>query len=162
MSIVGQQTAVEVLDCFRTYLCARCRRQVHICPHCDRGQLCCSAECSSIRRGESIRAAQRRYQQTQTGARKHAARQSKYRSHQNKVTHQGSVKNRGAPPSLPSQKSSGITESANGIARFTLRYRPTICGVTTWHCHFCGRVGNSYLRFGFQRTKRTTKGVLQL
>jgi len=46
----------------RLFLCQRCRVQVLICRHCDRGHLYCTAGCSQAARRGSQRDAGRRYQ----------------------------------------------------------------------------------------------------
>jgi hypothetical protein len=85
----------------RLFLCARCRDQVLLCSHCDRGQLYCSRACSFARRHERRRETARRYQSSQAGRLKHAARSACWRKRQrsqrklgagadiDKVTHQG-------------------------------------------------------------------------
>jgi hypothetical protein len=85
----------------RLFLCARCRDQVLLCSHCDRGQLYCSRACSFARRRERRRETAQRYQSSQAGRLKHAARSACWRKrrrslHQHsagadvdKVTHQG-------------------------------------------------------------------------
>ena len=81
----------EVRESHRFFLCARCRVQVRICSDCDRGNIYCLDECAGIRRGESLREAGCRYQQTPKGARNHARRQRDYVARRReKVTHQGS------------------------------------------------------------------------
>ena len=63
-----------------------------ICRRCDRGNRFCGASCSSPRRKKTLRRANARYQKTPRGARKHAARQARYRARKiearKKVTHQ--------------------------------------------------------------------------
>ena len=65
---------------------------VVICRRCDRGNRFCGESCSSPRRKATLRRANARYQKTPRGARKHAARQAKYRARKSearkKVTHQ--------------------------------------------------------------------------
>jgi hypothetical protein len=85
----------------RLFLCARCRDQVLLCSHCDRGQLYCSAACSIAGRRERRRQTARRYQNSQGGRLKHAARSACWRKRRrslrlagaegdiDKVTHQG-------------------------------------------------------------------------
>ena len=78
-------------DCARLYHCARCRCQVVICRHCDRGNLYCFDGCADQARAESLRAAGRRYQSTRQGRHQHAERQRRYRRRlADKVTQQGS------------------------------------------------------------------------
>ncbi len=77
-------------DSYRLYNCARCAKQVRICRQCDRGNRYCAEGCAQQSRRESRRRAARRYQQSQRGACKHAARQRAWRSrHAQKVTHHG-------------------------------------------------------------------------
>ena len=80
----------------RLFLCARCRDQVLLCSHCDRGQQYCSRACSRQSRGERRRETAQRYQSSRPGQLKHAARTARWRERRrslrdpiNKVTHQG-------------------------------------------------------------------------
>lgn len=85
----------------RLFLCARCRDQVLLCSHCDRGQQYCSRSCSSLSRREGRCKAARRYQCSRGGRLKHAARSASWRERRrslrqasaggdiDKVTHQG-------------------------------------------------------------------------
>jgi len=75
----------------RLFNCARCRCQVVICSHCDRGNIYCGKRCSEAARRQSQREAGRRYQKTRRGGFAHAERQRRYRQRRRaKVTHQGS------------------------------------------------------------------------
>jgi hypothetical protein len=74
----------------RLFLCAGCRGQVIICSCCDRGQVYCNGGCGVWARQRTLQAAGRRYQTSPHGRRQHAARMSRYRSRQKKVTHHGS------------------------------------------------------------------------
>ena len=85
----------------RLFLCARCRDQVLLCSHCDRGQQYCSRACASTSRRERRRDSAERYQSSRRGQLKHAARTARWRRRRrslrqggamcgtNKVTHQG-------------------------------------------------------------------------
>ena len=85
----------------RLFLCARCRDQVLLCSHCDRGQQYCSRACSILSRRERRRETARRYQSSRRGRLKHAARAACWRARRralrqasalgeiDKVTHQG-------------------------------------------------------------------------
>jgi hypothetical protein len=85
----------------RLFLCARCRDQVFLCSHCDRGQLYCSRTCSSVSRRERRTQTAQRYQSSRGGQLKHAARTARWRERRrslrrasagcdgHKVTHQG-------------------------------------------------------------------------
>ena len=135
----------------RLYLCARCRDQVVICSHCDRGQRYCANGCARVARNESLRAAGRRYQSTRRGRHRHAERQRRYRQRQReKVTHQGSPV-AGADDSLsieprrpPSMPGVSVLAAAGGLI-----------------CHFCGRVCAVLVRLGFTR-RRPSRRPLSL
>jgi len=85
----------------RLFLCARCRDQVLLCSHCDRGQQYCSRACASVSRRERRRETAERYQRSRGGQLKHAARSARWRQRRrslrqasacmgiDKVTHQG-------------------------------------------------------------------------
>ena len=84
----------------RLFLCARCRDQVLLCSHCDRGQQYCGRACSSVSRRERRRQTAQRYQSSRGGQLKHAARTACWRQRRrslrqasagniDKVTHQG-------------------------------------------------------------------------
>lgn len=86
----------------RLFLCARCRDQVLLCSHCDRGQHYCSRACSVLSRRERRRETAQRYQSSRRGRLKHAARAACWRARRralsqaiagrdnnDKVTHQG-------------------------------------------------------------------------
>jgi hypothetical protein len=85
----------------RLFLCARCRDQVLLCSHCDRGQQYCSRACSSVSRRERRRETAERYQSSRGGQLRHAARSARWRQRRrsprqvnagmdiDKVTHQG-------------------------------------------------------------------------
>ena len=79
---------------YRLYNCEHCQVQVRICERCDHGNVYCAGECARIRRRESQRRAQARYQRSRSGAQRHAARQRRWRERQRQtpkiVTHQGS------------------------------------------------------------------------
>lgn len=52
----------------------------HICKYCDRGNRYCDRSCAQASRRASVQAAGRTYQQSETGAKNHAARQARYRA----------------------------------------------------------------------------------
>ena len=80
---------------YRLSNCERCQVQVRICERCDHGNVYCAGECARIRRRESQRRSQARYQRSRGGARRHAGRQRRWRERQRQkqkiVTHQGSL-----------------------------------------------------------------------
>lgn len=78
----------------RFFLCGRCRSQVLLCRHCDRGQRYCGSACAHSARRDSLRAAGRRYQNTRPGRFAHADRSRRYRQRCKNVTHH-------SPPLVP-------------------------------------------------------------
>ncbi len=85
---------------FRLFNCLRCFLLTKVCTPCDRGQVYCAAECSHEARREKNREAGKRYQESDRGKLKHAARQVRYRMRSTEcrrnVTHQGSAGEGGA------------------------------------------------------------------
>jgi hypothetical protein len=55
---------------YRLYNCERCGIQVRICQRCDHGNVYCAGECAGIRRRESLKRAQRRYQRSRQSTQK--------------------------------------------------------------------------------------------
>jgi len=97
---------VDMLRSARLFLCARCRAQVLLCSHCDRGQVYCTRACSLAARRERRRHTAKRYQDSRNGRLKHAARTACWRKRRrslrhasagidvDKVTHQGCAPSR--------------------------------------------------------------------
>jgi hypothetical protein len=81
----------DAADC-RMFLCARCRCQVLVCRHCDRGHIYCFGICAQAARRERQKEARRRYQATPRGRSMHAQRNRRYRARQCRVTDQGLTK----------------------------------------------------------------------
>lgn len=89
----------------RAFTCAACRRRVHICSSCDRGQRYCSRRCAGLARRQSSRRAGSRYQRSERGRLLHKLRQQRYLS--KKMTHQGANEPPGASDCPPSACGSG-------------------------------------------------------
>jgi hypothetical protein len=121
----------------RRYLCARCRIEVIICSHCDRGQRYCALDCAALERKRCQNAAAKRYQKSHRGRLAHAARQRRWRERQaNKVTHQGSP-----PPDLPAL----LPLETNASVQST--------PIESEQCHFCHCACGSFVRIGFLRSR---------
>jgi hypothetical protein len=127
----------------RLFLCAGCRLQIVVCSCCDRGQIYCAEDCSQRARRCSLQCAGQRYQNGSSGRRRHAARQSRYRARDKKVTHQGSP-----PPPVNDLLAPGSPMSASGVATPQDRAWRTIT-----HCHWCGRPCPPLVRQGFLRRR---------
>ena len=139
----------------RFFLCGRCRAQVLICSHCDRGQIYCAEGCSQAARQESQRRAGRRYQQGRRGRFAHAERARRYRRRQrqkNSVTHQGSLS-----PLPDGLLTVGSTGEASQLKRLEVTREPQTTArpstFTAGHCHFCGRGCAEFVRSGFLRRR---------
>ena len=125
----------------RLFNCARCRRQVVICSHCDRGNLYCGGRCSQRVRRQSVRAAGGRYQSSRRGRWVHAERQRRYRRRRRqKVTHQGS------PPLLPDETLP--LESRSSAERLASAASDPAADI---RCGLCGRLCSSLVRQGWLR-----------
>jgi hypothetical protein len=138
------------------FLCSRCRAQVLLCSHCDRGQHYCGRECSGAARRERRREAAQRYQQSRRGRLAHAARSRRWRERQaaradaavevsspNIVTHQGCPAPAAAAP-LTACASTTVIPAAEVLASATGVPLP-------WQCRHCRRpllphVRQDYLR----------------
>jgi hypothetical protein len=133
----------------RVFNCARCRCQVVICSHCDRGNIYCGGGCSQTARRQSLQAAGGRYQRSRRGRGRHAERQHHYRRRrQQKVTHQGS-------PSL------GADETLRPESKASARWfdpAPTD-RADALRCSQCGRSCSSFLRQGWLRRPRIREPI---
>jgi hypothetical protein len=89
----------------RLFVCARCRVQVVLCSHCDRGQRYCSPSCSRQARQVAQRETQRRYQASRVGRMAHArrARLWRIRHHSSRI---GARATRAAQPQASSNEAS--------------------------------------------------------
>jgi hypothetical protein len=134
----------------RLFNCARCRCQVVICSHCDRGNIYCGKRCSQSARSQSQREAGRRYQRTYRGRFAHAARQRRYRQRRRaKVTHQGS------PPDVADET---LPAESRASAQPTSE-EPVAVPAAGIRCHLCGRVCSRFLRQSFLRWRPTREAI---
>lgn len=142
----------------RLFLCARCRDQVLLCSHCDRGQQYCSRACASVSRRERRRETAQRYQRSRGGQLKHAARSAKWRQRRrslrqaragtgsDKVTHQG-CPNAPADASLQAcdTLSTGRNSSNTDSASTGAVDSPLVC-------RRCGHPLRLHVRQGYRHT----------
>jgi len=127
----------------RLFLCARCRGQVVLCSHCDRGNRYCSPSCAQAARRYAQRAAARRYRGSRRGRLAHAARQRRYRRRRcKKVTHQGS-------PPLGVHRSSVREPVVSAQSPRVLPMPP----VVEVRCQRCGRPCSGLVRQDFLRRR---------
>lgn len=125
----------------RLYTCARCRVQVFICRHCDRGHRYCS-ECGKPVRQASVREAGRRYQASRRGRFAHAARMRRWRAERKKVTHHAPL----APtPNVVLQADLDAAVAVVDAAETTAASAP--------RCHCCGCPLPAFVRTGFIRRR---------
>jgi hypothetical protein len=127
----------------RLYLCAGCRRQVIVCSCCDRGQIYCRDGCAQQARRCTLQQAGRRYQASRRGRLMHAARMSRWRARQDKVTHHGSP----AAPAGDLLVPAAITTAHDAAASTD---QPRLSGP---HCSWCGRRCQELLRQRFLRRR---------
>jgi len=133
----------------RLFNCARCRCQVVICSHCDRGHIYCGKRCSQTARRQSRRKASGRYQKTRRGRFAHAERQRRYlQRRRTKVTHQGS------PPAIADETLPA--ESRTSVRRSEIPAAVPVDGIC---CHLCGRVCSPFLRLGFLHRCPTREAI---
>jgi hypothetical protein len=142
----------------RMFLCARCRTQVLVCSHCDRGQRYCPDECYALTRRRAQREAGNRYQHSLKGRHKHAQRMRLWRARSvvrvNKVTHQGSH------PIGPGDvlAASPITEPTctpnTSISSLLTPSAARTAALIAYRCRFCWVAVRFQLRPGFLRRRR--------
>jgi len=153
----------------RLFLCARCRDQVLLCSHCDRGQQYCSRACSSLSRRERRREAAERYQRSRGGRLKHAARTACWRQRQRslrqasagdaidkEVTHQG-CPDAGADASLlacdpPSACESTVLTDSPSTHDAAARESAGTVPFAAFGCRRCGHELRPHVRLGYLRT----------
>lgn len=155
----------------RLFLYARCRDQVFLCSHCDRGQQYCSRECSQLTRRERRREAGQRYQRSRAGQFKHAARTASWRERRrslrrdsargdvDKVTHQGSLFEAADASLTPCNIACALeppvdTVSANDIAPVSATATPFAAPV----CRRCAHRLLPHVRLGYLRVNSVRQG----
>jgi hypothetical protein len=153
----------------RLFLCARCRDQVLLCSHCDRGQQYCSRACSSLSRRERRRETAERYQSSRSGRLKHAARTACWRQRQRslrqdnagdvidkEVTHQG-CPHAGADASLlacepPSAFESSVLTESPSIPDAAWVSAGAVVPFAALVCRRCAHQLRPHVRLGSLRT----------
>ena len=141
----------------RLYLCARCRDQVVLCSHCDRGNRYCSTTCSRQARDAAQREAARRYQRSRRGRMNHAARTRRWRGRRqcparggaNNVTHQGSQLRVGAAPLAA--WTHDTTSSGMDAAGAASTPQDVSAPTAPWRCRRCATPQGIWVRQGFLR-----------
>ena len=155
---------MDVARSARLFLCARCRDQVLLCSHCDRGQLYCGRACSFAGRRERRREAAGRYQRSRGGRLKHATRSARWRERRrslsadsaggeiDKVTHQGCPRPLADASLLACDTPSACelsapTELAADAAPATAAAPPLVAAV----CRRCAHALRPHVRLGWLR-----------
>ena len=154
----------------RLFLCARCRVQVVLCSHCDRGNRYCSRPCWRLSRDAARRDTAQRYQSSWGGRRAHAERSRRWRQRcaerdagdghggeraQN-VTHQGSQPGAAAAPLAAWTHD---TTSSNPDTTIVAPAEQNTAPAAPWTCRRCAvvlpdRVRQGFLRHGPQHGRR--------
>ena len=148
----------------RFFLCARCRIQVLVCSHCDRGQRYCAIGCASTTRRALQRDAGKRYQHGRTGRIKHALRTRSWRARQaekaQSVTHQGSpvvpldAVLAADPPTVLATAVTAPSRPCTTTPRASAVIpTPAATAITpaAWQCHWCCSRCVPRVRLGFLR-----------
>jgi hypothetical protein len=151
----------------RLYLCARCRVQVILCSHCDRGNRYCGRACGYQSREDSRRETAQRYQRSWRGRIAHAQRSRRWRQRRaacdaaggdddaHNVTHQGSRPGEASAPLVAWTHDSATVAPADTAADITATSAPQelviATGDTCWACCRCGARQPAALRLGFVR-----------
>ena len=118
----------------RFYLCAACQSHVHICSHCDRGNIYCR-DCAPVIRQKRVRMAHKKYRDSPRGRQKNAADQARYRARQRLLPSQ-LVRDQGSTP----------TPSCCSLPELSV---PCVQEVVV--CHFCRQPASIWLRRHFLR-----------
>jgi uncharacterized lipoprotein YehR (DUF1307 family) len=126
----------------RFVICTGCYHQFIICSYCDRGNIYCGANCSSLARKKFQKDAGKRYQASLNGKLHHAARQSRYRARKNKVTHHTSK-----------QQSSYVSLSVKTNNQ-TLLFTQVLAEN---YCCFCGKPCLELVRVNFLQKSSSNK-----
>ena len=164
-STFGSSPRVDMTRSARLFLCARCRDQVLMCSHCDRGQLYCGRACSFAGRRERRRQTVTRYQHSRGGRLKHAARTACWRTRRrsrylasagediDKVTHQGCPRSLADASLLACDTPSAceltaLTESAADVEPATATAAPFVALV----CRRCAHALLPHVRLSWLRT----------
>lgn len=129
----------------RLYNCLRCHCQVMVCQPCDHGQRYCSGQCRKIARRESLKRANKKYQNSLKGRFNNAERQHRFR--RRKKLKKKIVTDQGSPTKL----SHDLLINKLCIFEKQPKTSPIQANKT---CHFCGRPCGSFFRTGFLK-KRT-------
>jgi hypothetical protein len=128
----------------RLFQCGFCHNQAIICSGCDRGHIYCSDNCSTLARGESLRAAGKRYQATINGKHHHAARQARYEMKvKTNLTHHSSPLSTLCAP---------MQQLENSAEKIKINHEKTI-----FICCFCKRMVSQWLRNDFLQRKNCKK-----
>ena len=154
----------------RLFLCARCRVQVVLCSHCDRGNRYCGRPCWRLARDAARRESASRYQRSRLGRLAHAERSRRWRqrreahggsgsgsgsgSGEHNVTHQGcpprpdaallvawTPPTTSAPEPAHTSPNAGASTAANTVTT----------AVSIWRCWRCAKPPTNWVRQGFLR-----------
>ena len=153
----------------RLFLCARCRAQVVLCSHCDRGNRYCGRPCWRMAREVARRESASRYQRSRRGRLAHAQRSRRWRQRrlaradagcdgsgsEHNVTHQGCPP--GTVAALLVVWTHHTTPQAKAVdaTAATTTAATTTAAITTaaspWRCRRCAKPQPGWVRQGFLR-----------
>ena len=149
----------------RLFLCARCRSQVVLCSHCDRGNRYCGRPCRRLARAAAQRASACRYQGSRRGRLAHAERSRRWRQRhrarcddalpQENVTHQGCPAGPlAAPLAVWTASTPSTPKPADAVAATLAATALTAAATnlpTPWLCQRCAKPLAAWVRQGFLR-----------
>jgi hypothetical protein len=146
----------------RLFVCLRCRAQVLVCSHCDRGQIYCGGTCAQEARQHARQAAGKRYQATYRGRLNHAARAGRYRARRKIVTHQGSPpqpRNDVVPLAAVALDAvrldaAGAASKSAAASSSDVVTQSQAATAGYWHCHWCGDRCSPLVRIEFLRGRQ--------
>jgi hypothetical protein len=148
----------------RRFPCAGCRKEVIICPPCDRNQQYCPGDCARDTRRRLQREANHRYQRTFKGRLKSAERSRRYRDrrrNRQRVTDQGSLCD-SALDLLNASATNAVAEtSSNGLSSPIASSESGVAIDGAVQCSFCSRWCPPWYRPGPLRRRSPRSGYIR-
>jgi hypothetical protein len=151
----------------RRYYCRRCNTLVDVCSSCDRGNIYCGKECSSLQRLENQRRSNKTYRNDPISKIQSKGRQQRFRNRikekRSNVTEQGSKKVNNSRPFIPDEDNQGskLTFKNNIEQSITLK-RPSISNIKALlskqedviRCSFCSSICSTIIRHSYLEDKK--------
>jgi hypothetical protein len=148
----------------RRFSCAGCRKDVIICPPCDRNQQYCPGDCARDVRRRSLREANRRYGRTFKGRFKSAERSQRYRDRQRnrqRVTDHGLLSDSPLDLLNASATNAVAETSSNGLSSPIASSESGVAISDAVQCSFCGSWCPPWIRYGPLRRRSPRSGYIR-